>query len=150
MRVFAAFCFLFCISAYAKDKPQFDYQDAILVSFQTVHSGSSCSASGTVKGEEDSSGNVTGTTNSNSSCVDDTVRHYTLKVGDHTYALRPALTKGKAALGMATLGWSAVFAKNSVLSNLLPGTHVLVRTDESGFYVKVGKRESRYAIVGAE
>jgi len=33
---------------------------------------------------------------------------------------------------------------------LLPGAHVQVRTDEKGFYVKVGKRESKYAIVGAE
>jgi hypothetical protein len=136
--------------ANAKDKPQADYQDAVLVGFQTVHSGSSCSTSGTVKGQEDSSGNVSGTTNASSNCVDDTVRHYTLKVGDHTYVLKPSLTKGKAAAGMATMGWSLLFTKNSVLSNLLPGTHVQVRTDESGFYVKVGKRESKYAIVGAE
>jgi hypothetical protein len=150
MKVLAAFCFLLCASALGKNKPQVDYQDAVMVNFETIQSGSSCSSSGTVRAEEDSSGNVTGSTNGNTDCVANTVRHYTVAVGGHTYTIRPALTKGKAAVGMATLGWSTLFEKSSVLANLLPGTHVLVRTDESGFYVRVGKRESKYAIVGAK
>ncbi len=137
-----AIVFLLLLSAVAnaKDKPQADYQDAVLVGFQTVHSGSSCSTSGQIKGEEDSSGNVTGKTHASTNCEESTVRHYTVKVGEHTYVLKP------------TLSWwaSPAFTKNSVLANLLPGTHVQVRTDEKGFYVKVGKRESKYAIVEAE
>jgi len=151
-RSFAVVIFLLAAIANAKDKPQvdYDYQDAVLVSFQTIHSGSICSTSGTIKGEADSSGNVTGSTAATSGCADTTDRHYTIKFGDHTYVLKPASTKKS----FATLGLSDVFGKGGVLSTLLPGTHIQIRTDvkgfAKGFYVKVDKRESKYVVVGAE
>jgi hypothetical protein len=134
-------------SLFAKGHPSLDYQDGVLVSFQTFQSGSSCRSSGTVEGEEDSSGSVKGTTQSTTVCSNNTVRHYIIAVSGHRYVIEPSWTKKKAAMGVATLGWSALFEKKSVLADLLPGTHVLVRTNETGFYVKVGKRESRYIVL---
>ena len=60
--------------------------------------------------------------------------------------IEPELTKGQKGAALATLGWSARFAKEGVLADQLPGTHVLVRSDANGFWVKVGKRESRYRV----
>ena len=125
------------------------WQDAVLVNFRTVQSGSACSSSGTVNGTVDESGNVTGRTHGNSSCVTITTRFYTLSAGEHTYVLRHELTAGKKATVIATLGYGALFMKNSVLANQLPGVHVLARTDPKGFWVKIGSRESKYQVVEA-
>jgi hypothetical protein len=48
---------------------------------------------------------------------------------------------------MLSLGWSTVFAKNSVLANRLPGTALLLRGDGKHYFIKIGDRESMYATV---
>ena len=139
-------------SALAKEKrhPDSDYQDAVLVKFVTVTTGSSCSHRSNTSGEVDDNGNVSARTTGHSDCADVTSRHYTLSVGQQAYVIEPELTKGQKGAALATLGWSAAFAKQSVLADLLPGTHVLVRSDADGLWVKVGKRESRYRVMTAQ
>jgi hypothetical protein len=142
--------FLLCTQVWAKPPKDVQYQDAVLVSFKDITTGSNCSSNGTVKGKVDDDGNVSGDSNSTTSCSDKTMRHYTIKVGDSVFVLEPSMSGGQKAGAVASLGWSAVFAKKSVLWNQLPGTHMQVRSDPHGFYVKVGNRESLYDIVGAK
>jgi hypothetical protein len=54
---------------------------------------------------------------------------------------------GAKAGAMLSLGWSTVFAKNSVLANRLPGTALLLRGDGKHYFIKIGDRESMYATV---
>jgi len=152
MKVAAAFCGLILCTSVALAKPpkNVQYQDAVLVSFKDVTTGQHCSSNGSVDGKEDDSGNVTGTTNSSTSCADRRTRHYTIKVGDSVYVIEPSLSGGQKAGAVASLGWSALFLKKSVLWNQLPGTAFQVRSDAHGIYVKIGNRESLYEIVEAK
>ena len=151
MKRLASIVLLLSSAAWAKDKPvPADYQDAVLVKFVTVTTGSSCSSSGNTLGKVDDDGNLTANSSGSADCSNQTTRHYTLSVGPQVFVIEPELTKGQKGAALATLGWSARFAKESVLAYELPGTHVLVRTDAEGFWVKVGKRESRYRVVGAQ
>lgn len=122
-----------------------EYQNGILVSFRDVRTGSSCSGSVNAKADDD--GNVNG--NSNSSCSDTTERDYTVKIGDQLMVITPALTKKRSGFAIATLGWSEIPRKGSVLRDQLPGAHFMVRSDSSGMYVKVDKKESKFRIVAA-
>lgn len=132
--------------AFAKDKPKdSDYQPATLVSFRTENRGSSCS--GRVDGNVDDSGNVSGRTNSN--CTANTIRLYTIDVKGQTLTIEPTETGKQTAKSMATLGWSSILSKGSVLRDQLPGAHIEVRSDPSGLYVRVGKRESKFKVVEA-
>jgi hypothetical protein len=78
------------------------------------------------------------------------VTKYTLQVGDLTYVLIPKGTKKQAATAYGTMGWSAVFAKKSVLYRQLPGTHVQLRSDGDGIHVKLGSRESLFEMIAAQ
>lgn len=148
---------LLCLSAFAKDKPHYTYQDALLVSFRDVVSGSSCvhssETTGDVKANTDdgyTSGTVNATTTGTSECSNNASRLYTINVAGQTYIIRHSMTGGQMATAMVTMGWGALFMKQSVLANQLPGTHVFVRSDEHGLYVKLGKRESRFKVVEAK
>jgi hypothetical protein len=134
--------------AFAKDNAT--YQDAVLVKFVTVTTGNSCSQNGSTSGKVDDDGNISANSSGTSNCANITKRHYTISVGQQTFVIEPEFTKGQKGAALATLGWSAAFAKQSVLSDQLPGTHVLVRSAPDGFWVKVGKRESRYRVVAAQ
>lgn len=138
--------------AFAKENKHADsdYQDAVLVKFVTVTTGSSCSSSGDTNGKVDDNGNVSATSSGTTNCANRTKRHYTLSVGQQTFVIEPEPTRGQKGTALATLGWSAAFAKQSVLADQLPGTHVMVRTDADGFWVKIGKRESLYRVVAAQ
>ncbi len=125
-------------------------QDGVLVSFTEVVAGSSCSGTGKTNGTVDDSGNVSGTTTTNTNCSLNRRRHYTVTIGGSTMVLEPKATKKAKGAALATLGWSAVFAKESVLSNQLPGIHFLAWSDASGIHIKLGKRESLYEIVAAK
>lgn len=150
MKAALALCLVLCGTAFAAGKSQSDYQNGILVSFYSVTSGSSCSSSGSVNGKVDDDGTVSGSTNGNTNCVNSESRRYKIKVGENTYVLRRTFSAGQKAGAIASMGWSALFIKNSVLANLLPGTPVQVRSDGTGFLVKVGKKESRYDVVAAQ
>jgi len=131
-------------AAFAKDKqPDSAFQDATLVSFRAVATGSSCkhtaSTTGNVEASTDEGGNTTGTvkstTDGNTNCRDTGWMYYTLQVGDHTYVVHNAITFGY---------------RDSDLKGQLPGAHVLVRTDAKGFYVRVGNKESKFVVVEAK
>ena len=142
--------FSFPCLAIAAPHPAPVYQDGVLVSFSTVRSGESCQTSGTATARSNGDGTATATSDGEATCSDVMRRHYTLKVGDSQFVVKPAISKKVAAMGAATIGWGLLFTKQSVLANLLPGTHILVRTDDQGFHVKVGKRESLYTVVSAQ
>ena len=153
------FCVLLISSvcSFAKDKSAVAYQDAVLVDFRTVDSGSSCSTTGntngTVNSTSDTTGTVNATTTASTQCVNHTESIYTLSLGGHVYQLVVAVNPARVATAMIPiLGPAYLIAtrNNSVLYGVLPGTHVQVRTEEGGkFFVKVGKRESKYKLVGA-
>jgi hypothetical protein len=152
MKRWCAVVLLFCcsVSAYAKDKAEPQYQDGVLISFRTISTGSSCSSYGNTNGSVDDNGKIVSATHSTGSCSNNVVRLYTIKVADQTYVVRHAATGGQKATALATMGWGALFMKQSVLANQLPGTHVLVRSDPHGFYVKMGKKESKFEVVEAK
>lgn len=155
MRSFTAVVFLLCSAAFAKTPVAKDYQDATLVSFKTVADGAACSSTGTVNGTTDDSGKTTGTSNSTTSCSDTHVQLYTVRIGDNTYVLRPAISGKRAgadaALVIGTIGWGALFIHNKgVLNNQLPGAHIKIRPEGDGFEVMAGRKSSLYSIVEAQ
>jgi hypothetical protein len=135
--------------AYAKDKPQPSWIGGELLGFHDIHSGQSCSSNGTVNGTADDDGNVKGTTQANTNCTPHTTREYNVKIGDQKYAIRPAMSGKQKGTALATMGWSAVFTKNSVLSGQMPGAHFEAHFEGSDLHIKIGKRESLYAVVFA-
>jgi hypothetical protein len=138
------------------------YLDGTFVNFKTIRSGRSCSGTGNTTGNinastydngssADTTGTVNATTYTSSSCADTSSAIYAVLVGDHIYTLRPYVSPTKVLSVMASMGTAAFFYKNSALYGQLPGTAIKVRSDGNGaFYIKVGKRESRYKLVGAE
>ena len=128
-------CFLLCYQAWAKPHKDAKYQDAVLVSFRDVASGSSCSSSGTVQANTDDSGDTTGTASSRGNCSNHTVRQYTIQVESHTYVL--------------VYGYNFLNLHND-LSKQLPGAPFRVRFDKRGIYVQIGKKEALYDIVAAK
>lgn len=134
--------------ALAKDKAKpkdSDYQPATLVSFRTETTGARCS--GNVDATVDQNGQVDGTTSS--TCKDRTVRLYTIQMDGQTFTVEPTHTGKQKGVALATLGWSSEFEKGSVLRDQLPGAHIEVRSDPSGVYIRVGKRESKFTILEA-
>jgi hypothetical protein len=148
MRLLTTAILLSC-SVFAAKK-DVEYQEAVLVDFSTVRTGSSRANSGTVTGEVDDSGNVSGTTHGRSKCGDITTRDYRLRVGTHIYTVRPSYSGKQTATAVASFGYSRFFTKSSVLANQIPGARVLIRTDEHAFWVKLGKRESRFEVIAAK
>lgn len=129
--------------AWAKNKPApTDYQDAVLVSFRAVTTGSSCShnltTSGNVDATTDNDGNTNGTvkatTEGSTDCSNTGWIYYTISVGGHTYVVHHAVTFGY---------------RNSNLRGQLPGAHLQVRTDAKWFYVRVNNKESKFVVVEA-
>src|ERR1035437_1214773 len=121
--------FLLCAQVWAK--PHAPYQDAVLVSFKDVRTGSSCSSSGSVKANTDESGDTEGSTSSHTNCSNSAVRQYTIQLGGNTYVL--------------VYGYNFLNLHN-VLATQLPGAHLRIRSDKSGFYVRIGDKEAPYDI----
>lgn len=151
-------CFLLTLPAAGKDRPRYTYQDGVLESFRTEHTGTQCShtsdTSGTVNANTDSDGDTNGTVNAttigSTSCADTERALYTVKSGENTFVLTPDHGTGAKAGAVLSMGWSAAFAKSSVLANRLPGTALLLRGDGKHYYVKIDNRESMYAAVGVQ
>jgi hypothetical protein len=150
--------FLLTLPAFAKDRPQYTYQDGVLQSFRTEHTGTECShtsdTSGTVSAKTDDDGHTTGTvdatTTGRTSCEDTQKALYTVKSGDNTFVLTPDRGTGAKVGALLSGGWSTMFTKNSVLASRLPGTVLLLRGDGKHYYVKIGNRESMYATVAVQ
>ena len=153
----ALFAVLLCCAplfAKGKPEPQYVYQNGTLKSFQMVNEGSSCVSNGNTTGQVngsvdeggDVSGNVKANTTTNTTCVPRKIAYYTIAVGSQTLILTPSVTKREGITALATLGYSRLFQKNSVLYDLPPGTPIQVRAKGTAIYVKVGSRESKYRI----
>lgn len=135
-----------CVPVFAKDKfKESSYKPATLVSFHTEHNGTSCS--GNVEATTSDSGQISGTTSSD--CSARRIRIYTIQLDGQTIVVMPTHTGKQKAAGMASLGWAGAFEKGSVLRNQLPGAHIEVRSDASGLFIRVGKKESKFLIVEA-
>ncbi len=142
------------LAAKPKAKPVNDYQEAVLISFNTVADGTGCYSTGNVNGTTNTSGTVTGTGSAVSTCGASETQLYIVRVGSNLYTLRPTISgkraAGEAALVIGTIGYGALFLRNrAVLSNQLPGAHILLRPHGDGVEVKVGKKSSLYDIVAA-
>lgn len=156
---FALLCLFFIsLSASAKDKPQYTYQDGVLQTVKRVASGLNCTSNGETTGRVDTNtdsagrtdGTVNASTNTSTSCADRYQWLYTVKTGDNVYVLTPTHGTGARVGTALSLGWGGYFLKSSALANQLPGTLVKLRSDNSGIHVKVGSRESLYRVVSAE
>lgn len=66
--------------------------------------------------------------------TDDDV-HYTVAVGDHRYVLSHVIE---------------FLHRPSDLQGQIPGAHVQVRLDKKALYVRIGDKESKFNVVGAE
>lgn len=141
--------------ALAKDQPT--YQDGTLVSAHMQQAGSHCaqnaSTNGTVRANTDAAGNTNGTINStttgDSNCRDVERSVFTVKSGDNTLILTPVLSASTgAALGL--LGVTHAIPRDSSLAYQLPGTPLKLRSDGKHFFVKVGKKETMFSVIGAE
>ena len=127
--------FFLCSQGWAKPHKDSEYRDAVLVSFRTVETGTSCSSNGKIEAKTDDSGNTKGSTSDNTNCSTSIVRQYTIKLGDNTYVI--------------VYGYNFLNLHN-VLATQLPGAHMLIRPDKDGFFVRIGNKEARYEIVEAK
>jgi hypothetical protein len=126
------------LSALAKDKPVYQYQDGVLRSVRTIVTGSSCTGNANITAT--SYGNhAQGVTTGTADCEDDERFVYTVHVGDIDYELLPT----------HVVPFSGLVHRGSSLQNSLPGTRVQVRTDGGAFYARVKNRESRYRVYAA-
>jgi len=148
------------LPALAKQKPAYTYEDGVMIDFQMVNSGKHCSTSADTRGDidarTDDEGNTRGTVEAHTSgstvCSNTRRAVYRVSVGEHVYTLEPYVGADRVAAAMVPIVGLAYLAakKQSVLYGVLPGTHVEVRTESGAFYVRVGKRESKYRLAGAE
>lgn len=149
-----------CSAAFAKDKPR--YQDGVLVNFRMVETGTGCdsssSTSGTVNatttdegyGMSNTSGTIDSKTTSSGGCTINRSPIYKVSIGSHIYALEPSLSPRKRFVAIVPVAGLAL-ARNSVLYGVTPGTPIKISSDGNGiFHIKIGKRESRYKLVGAQ
>lgn len=143
MRYLLALLLVCALPGFAKDKPQRNYQDGILVSFRTVTTGTSCNHEAKTTGNVDAhtseqgstSGTVQADTKGSTDCSNTYERLYTVQSGGNTYVLEYE---------------GAAFYRPSVLAKSLPGTQVKVASDGKHFYVRIGKKESKFQIVEAK
>lgn len=118
-------------SAFAKDRPDSDYQDGLLVGFRTMVTGTDCTSRADVKGSISDSGDVKGDTTTKGSCANNNSRVYTVKIGENTFEI--------AALPVS---WNRADA----LEKQLPGYRFRVRSEKGKFFIKIDKRETAFEI----
>lgn len=133
--VVAVLCF--ALPLFAKDKHV--YQTAKLVSFKTVSTGVSCSASG--KSHTEFSGNIDDndaeaqrSSHGTEDCANATTVLYTVTSDGHTYVLRPL---------------PRAFFRPSVLAGQLPGAKIEISMDKRVVHVRAGRKKSNFALTEA-
>lgn len=142
-------CLFFCLPTFASKHPDPAYQDGVLKAFRTEQHGSTCSTTGKTKGtlnadsapvgnSSSTTGSVDATTSSTTDCAALMRTYYTIAVGEHVFVVTPDRSIKE------------FFHPYSDLYGALPGTTVKIRTDGGKFFVRIGKRESQFAIVSAE
>jgi hypothetical protein len=135
MRIAATvLCLSICSQTWARTPKDARYQDATLISFKDVSTGSSCTSNGNVKANASVNGDTEGSTSGEANCSNKNVRQYTIQLGIHTFVL--------------VYGYNFLNLHND-LAKQLPGAHLRVRSDKGGFYVLIGNKEARYDIVEA-
>jgi hypothetical protein len=142
---------LLSLSTAASAKPEPPYDDGVLQSFRVVDEGQSCSTNGTTTGTVSDSGNVNANSSSSTTCSPRKKAFYTIVVKGQTLVITPTQSAGTKVGVVASLGWGALFLKDSCLYGQLPGAKFQIRTESPGTYrIKLGKRESLYKLVSAE
>lgn len=135
-------------------KPQPDYQDGIFRGLHVSQVGTRCQSygdtNGTVQANTDTAGSTNGTLNASTttstSCSPRMRYEYTVLVGQQLLVLTP-----KESIGSALVpGIAMAFHKNSTLAGKLPGEQIQLRSEGGTIYVKSGKRESAYVMIGAQ
>jgi hypothetical protein len=132
------------VSTCAAQKADFDYQDGVLVGSITENTGTHCS--GTVNGQVDDNGNITGRSESSGNCINTVTHFYTVRVGETIITLRRTVTTSGKTMALATMG-NALFINQSVLADEHPGAQFKIRIEDGSAHVKIGGRESIYRIV---
>jgi hypothetical protein len=126
------------LSAAASERA---YQDGVLTKVRTTVVDNACSNS--TQSDAATYGNTARRTiDASARCSDIRGAVYTVQVGDTAYELTP--DHSRVARASSYLPLSATLLKQSSLANHMPGTAVQFRTDDDGFLVRVGKRESHY------
>ena len=131
------------VGTCAAQKADIDYQDGVLVGSITENTGTNCS--GTVNGQVDDNGNITGRSESSGNCVNTVTHFYTVRVGETIITLRRTVTTSGKAMALATMG--GAFMNQSVLADEHPGAQFKIRIEDGSAHVKIGGRESVYRIV---
>jgi len=131
------------VGTCAAQKADIDYQDGVLVGSITENTGTTCS--GTVNGQVDDNGNITGRSESSGNCVNTVTHFYTVRVGETIITLRRTVTTSGKAMALATMG--GAFMNQSVLADEHPGAQFKIRIEDGSAHVKIGGRESVYRIV---
>ena len=144
------FVISFALPSWAVQRGDAGFQDAVLVRYENVLTGTNCQTSGSPHSEGTGDGTVETQGTATTECSDVFYRHYIIRVGENTYVLARSSSRKSQGFGLATLGWAHAFEKESVLANLLLGTQLKVRTDADGFHIKVGKRESLFKVLAAQ
>ena len=144
-RSLAILTFLVPLTGFAASDAA-SYQDGVLTKVRTIVVSNSCSKA--TQGEAATYGNTArSTTEGSARCYDIKGAIYTVRVGDAEYELSP--DRSVVARATAFLPLSAAFVKRSSLADHLPGTAVKLRSDASGIFVLVDKRETRYSVFDA-
>jgi len=125
---------LTALPAAAKKHDDGDYWKATFVGFHLVSTGTDCSGSGKINGNTTDTAHSTADTQQNIGCSDRQVREYTVEAPSGTFTLR--LATG--------------FFRHDSLQYVIPHTKVQMRTDGSNVYIRDGKDESKYVVVGAQ
>jgi hypothetical protein len=127
------------VSSAADNSPA--YQDGVLTKVRTTVVDNACSNS--TQSDAATYGNTARRTiDASARCSDIRGAVYTVQVGATEYELTP--DHSRVARASSYLPLSAALLKQSSLANHMPGTAVLLRPDDDGFLVRVGKRESHY------
>lgn len=118
-----------------------EYQDGKYLGYTFSTDGYNCSVGGSV----DANGNFSGT----EKCADHAIIEYKIQTTEFVFSVKKTLNHpGRAVM---TMGYSAMFDTGTGVLNpgIYAGTPIQVRFTKNfdAVFVKIGKKESRYAII---
>jgi|GEM_PF-4868587 len=143
-RIAAAGLLLFSLPAlYAAKPAPADYQDAVLISFTTVATGTNCTTDTDTSARSTSGSTAVAHSDGTVNCADRKVRRYVIKLGEHQYIVESTASAWRSAPLVV------VVPKKDALAAAIPGTHVLLRSASGGFRIRFDKEETSYRIVEA-
>lgn len=133
-------------------KPEPVYQIGVFRALHVSQIGSYCNSHGDTNGsvlantdqQGNTSGNINATTTTHTDCTPRTQYEYTVSIGEQTLVLTPKTS----AVQIISFGFSNYF-HSSTLYGKLPGETIQLRSEGSTIYVKSGKKESAYVMIGS-